>query len=105
MTLLKIDLGLTGITVVGMAVSVIHQNLTITPAFESEEKDNPPFLSPIKSIDTQLPKVIGTNHIIQPEKPVCNEMRQLITDASIHAANLSMKELYKVFMYGNYHFN
>jgi hypothetical protein len=105
MTLLKIHLGLIGITVNCMAVYVSHRNLTISSAFKKIAKENLQLSKPLNSSETQSLKLIGNRPIIQSSETVCNEIKQMVTDASINASNLIMKDLFKISIYGNYLLN
>lgn len=105
MTLLNLHLFMIGITINCTAVSVIQHNLSITPAFENTGKENLLLPKPLNCKKTRSMKVIGKSLTIQPSEPVCNEIKQMITDASIHAANLCMKNLYKELIYRNYLLN
>lgn len=105
MTLLNLHLGMIGITVNCEAVSVIQHNLSIGMPFESAYQDNHPLSIPIKTNESHNHEIIRKRRITQQSEKVCNEMKHMITDASIHAASLYMKNLYKEFIYGNYLLN
>jgi hypothetical protein len=101
MTLLNLHMRMIGITVNCMAVYVSHRNLTISSALKITDKEHLLLTKPLSNKETQSLKLIGKGPIIQSSETVCNEIKQMVTDASINASNLNMKDLFKISIYGN----
>lgn len=105
MTLLNLHLRMIGMTVNCKTVSVIQHNLSIGLLFEKPHPDSYPLSLTIKSSETQNNEIIRKRQITPKSETACNEMKKMITDASMHAAKICMKNLYNEFIYGNYLLN